>query len=147
MKTDPEEIRKRLKEKGLKVTPQRIAILEAVDTLGNHPTADNIREYVQKKNPGIAVGTIYKVLETLEEKGFVRKINTSMDYVRYDGIMERHHHLYGSTTEEIKDYTDHELDAMLQSWFRKKKIPGFEIDEIVLQIKGKFEPEQNDPKR
>ena len=43
------EIRNKLIEKGLKVTPQRIAILEAIIKLNNHPTAENIIDYIRKK--------------------------------------------------------------------------------------------------
>ena len=42
------EIRSKLIEKGLKVTPQRMAILEAIIVLNNHPTAENIIEYIRK---------------------------------------------------------------------------------------------------
>jgi len=58
-------IREVLSEKGLKITPQRISILEAIYSLQNHPTADNIIEYIRKSHPNIATGTVYKVLETL----------------------------------------------------------------------------------
>ena len=57
------EIRTRLTEKGLKVTPQRIAILEAIIKLNNHPTADNIIDYIRNYHPNIATATVYKVLE------------------------------------------------------------------------------------
>ena len=49
MKITLNDIRNKLSEKGLKVTPQRIAILEAIYTLDNHPTADNIIESVRKR--------------------------------------------------------------------------------------------------
>ena len=44
-----EEITNKLSEKGLRVTPQRIAILGAIMKLNNHPTAENIIEYIKKK--------------------------------------------------------------------------------------------------
>ena len=54
-----------IKEVGLKVTPQRLAILDAIFKLNNHPTAENIIAHIRKKNPGIASGTVYKVLDVL----------------------------------------------------------------------------------
>ena len=62
--------------------------------------------------------------------------------MRYDGVMERHHHLYCSKSDRIDDYRDDELDTMLENYFRKKKIPGFRIDEIKLQINGRFVPDK-----
>jgi Fur family peroxide stress response transcriptional regulator len=68
------EIKNKLVEKGLKITPQRIAILEAIIKLNNHPTAENIIEYIRKNHPNIATATVYKVLDALVENGLIKKI-------------------------------------------------------------------------
>jgi len=133
-----EEIKNRLAEKGLKVTPQRMAILEAIYELNNHPTAENIAEYIRQKHPNIATGTVYKVLETLVSNQLIKKVTTDKDIMRYDGIMENHHHLYCSECDLIEDYHDNELDELLKNYFANKNLPGFKIEEFVLQIKGTF---------
>ena len=138
MEIKTSEIKNRLAEKGLKVTPQRMAILESIYHLNNHPTADNIIEYIRQKHPGIATGTVYKVLETLVESGLIKKVTTDKDIMRYDGILESHHHLYCSSCDLIEDYHDNELDELLKKYFENKKLPGFTIEEFVLQIKGSF---------
>ena len=122
-----EQIKDRLKEAGLKVTPQRLAILEAVYNLANHPTAENIIEYIRTAHPGIATGTVYKVLETLVDKGLIKRVKTDKDAMRYDGILENHHHLYCAESDRIEDYTDQELDQLLETYFRKKAFPGFKL--------------------
>ena len=127
-----------LKSSNLKVTPQRIAVLEALNSLKDHPTADKIKEYVVQNHPNIAVGTIYKTLETFVEKGLVKKVKTEKDVMRYDAILEKHHHLYCEETEHIEDFFDDELNAMLEKYFKKKKIPNFKIKDIKLQIIGTF---------
>lgn len=132
------EIRNKLSEKGLKVTPQRLTILGAIYKLGSHPTADNIIEYIRQDNPNIASGTVYKVLDTLIENKLIKKVNTEKGIMRYDGIMENHHHLYCTENDVIEDYTDEELDNLLQKYFKNHKIKGFNISEIALQIKGTF---------
>ena len=136
MKTDKHGID--LKDSHLKVTPQRVAVLEALTNLKNHPTADKIKEYVVKNHPNIAVGTIYKTLETFVEKGLVRKVKTEKDVMRYDAILENHHHLYCEDTERIEDFFDNELNDMLEKYFEKKKIPNFKVKDIKLQIIGTF---------
>lgn len=133
------EIRKQFIEKGLKITPQRIVILEAIYNLNNHPTADNIIEYIRKLHPNIAIGTVYKVLETLVNHGLIRKVKTDKDKMRYDGIVEKHHHVYCSKCDLIEDYYDEDLDKLLKNYFENKSIKGFRIEEIVLQIKGTFD--------
>jgi Fur family peroxide stress response transcriptional regulator len=139
MKVSKADIRNKLSEKGLKITPQRISVLEAVYNLNNHPTADNIIEHIHKSHPNIATGTVYKVLDTLVENQLIKKVKTDADVMRYDGIVESHHHLYGSRCDLIEDYVDRELDELLLKYFKSKKIAGFKIEEIVLQIRGTFD--------
>lgn len=139
MNVAAEEIKNHLTSRGLKVTPQRMVILEAIYSLNNHPTAENISEFIRQKHPGIATGTVYKVLETLVAKGLVKKVTTDKDVMRYDGILEAHHHLYCTECDLIEDYIDPELDELLKNYFNYKKFPGFKIEEFVLQINGTFD--------
>ena len=132
------EIRNKLAEKGLKVTPQRTVILEAIVKLHNHPTAENIIDFIRKSNPNIATATVYKVLDALTENGLIKKVKTDRDIMRYDGITENHHHLYCAESDRIEDYFDTELNEMIGNYFEKKGIPNFEIADIKLQIIGKF---------
>jgi Fur family peroxide stress response transcriptional regulator len=133
-----DEVRDRIKMAGLRVTPQRLAILDAVYRLDNHPTAENIIESIRETHLNIATGTVYKVLETLVENRLIRKVKTENDVMRYDGITEQHHHLYCSESDRIEDYADEDLDRVIAEHFRKHGIPGFNIEEIKLQINGKF---------
>lgn len=131
-------IREQLKLKGLKVTPQRVAIFEAVYKLRNHPTADNVVEYIKKKHPNISVGTVYKVLDSLVVYNLIRKVKSEEDVMRYDAKMNQHHHLYCAETERIEDFEDAELDRLIMQYFNKKKIKGFSVKDISLQITGQF---------
>ena len=138
MKIDISEIKDKLVEKGLKVTPQRIAILEAIYTLNNHPTAEMIMDYIKDSHPGISTATIYKVLDALEENQLIRRIKTDIDIKRYDGIVENHHHLYSSESNRIEDYNDEKLNSLLEKYFKENEIPDFKIEDIRLQITGRF---------
>jgi len=132
------EIRNKLIEKRLKVTPQRTAVLEAIFKLNNHPTADNIIDYIRNSHPNIATATVYKVLDALVANELIRKVKTEKDVMRYDAVMERHHHLYCSESDRIEDFVDPELNKIVEKYFKKKKIPYFEIADVKLQIIGKF---------
>jgi Fur family transcriptional regulator, peroxide stress response regulator len=133
-----EDISNKLNDKGLKVTPQRIAIFEAIIKLNNHPTVENIIEYIRKNHPNISVATVYKVLDALVENDLIKKVKTEKDIMRYDAIVENHHHIYCSDSEKIIDYNDIELSELLEKFFEKKKIPDFKIEDIKLQIIGKY---------
>lgn len=133
-----QEIANMLSERGLRVTPQRIAILETILKLNNHPTAENIIEYIKKNHPNIAVGTVYKVLDSLVEKHLLKKVKTESGIMRYDPLMTNHHHLYCTETDRIEDYQDEKLDELISDYFKKKGIENFEIQDIKLQITGTF---------
>ena len=131
------DLQKRLKEAGLRITPQRIAVLEAVID-SNHPTADQVLTRIRKNHANISTGTIYKVLETFVDKGIIRKIETQADVMRYDAILQNHHHLQDENGKRIEDYFDDDLSRMVKEHFNTKKIPEFEISDVKIQIIGKF---------
>jgi Fur family peroxide stress response transcriptional regulator len=135
---NPSEIRDALKNHGLRVTPQRIAVLQAIIELKNHPTAEQVIEFIKINNPSVAVGTVYKILDMLVENKLIRKVKTDRDVMRYDAIADNHHHLYCYDSDRIEDYFDEELDQLLNEYFAGKNITGFEIQDIKLQIIGKF---------
>lgn len=130
-----EDISNALITKGLKVTPQRIAILEAVLN-SNHPTADQILEYIRPKNPNISQATVYKVLDTLVDIRLIKMVKTDRDIKRYDAVPEKHHHIYYSDSDIIEDLVDPELNELLAKYFANKGIPDFNIEDIILQIVG-----------
>jgi len=132
------EIRDKITAKGLKVTPQRMRVMEAVYNLDNHPTAENILEYIRQNDPNIGSGTVYKVLETLVKNNLIKKVKTERDVMRYDGILENHHHLYCIQCDYIEDYKNDKLDRLLQEFFRENEIENFTIEDIKLNISGNF---------
>ncbi len=132
------EIRNILIDKGLKVTPQRLAVLEAVIELGNHPSAEKVIEFIKSNHPNIAVGTVYKTLETYVEKGIVKKVKTDRDIMRYDAVLDKHHHLYCLESNKIEDYYDDDLNKIIEDYFNKNEIKNFKIEDIKLQIIGNF---------
>lgn len=135
------EIKEKLRNKGLKITPQRVAVLNAVYTLNNHPTAQHIMDFVHKKYSNVSAGTIYKTLDTLVEKRMITKVRTTHEATRYDGRTENHHHLYNNENNSIEDYINKKLDHMLDVFFQENSIPGYEISSIDVHINGKYQKE------
>ena len=130
--------RETIQEKGLKVTPQRVAIFEAIIQLNNHPTAEEIISFVKDTHPNISVGTVYKVLDTFVENNLLKKVKTEKDIMRYDSHLSNHHHLYCFETERIEYFEDEKLNNLINSYFENNKIKNFKIQEVKLQITGKF---------
>lgn len=133
-----QELINRLKEKQLRVTPQRLAILEAIIKLNNHPTAENIITYIKKNHPTISIGAVYKILDSLVEADLLKRVKTENGIMRYDPFITKHHHLYCADSDKIEDYEDEELDQIISDYFKKKEIKNFQINDIKLQISGKF---------
>ncbi len=130
--------REKLQEKGLKVTPQRVAIYDAIVKLKNHPTAENVIEYIKANHPNISVGTVYKILDSLVENELLKKVKTEKDIMRYDAILSNHHHLYCADTDRIEDYEDEKLNKLINEYFKNNKIKNFKVQDIKLQITGQF---------
>jgi Fur family ferric uptake transcriptional regulator len=80
-----------LKEKGLKLTPQRRLIVDIFHDAAEHLTAEEIIIRVQKKMPGVNKSTIYRTLDILEDAGCVYK-SESLDQSIYHHAEEGHHH-------------------------------------------------------
>lgn len=100
MPAKQERFKTLLKENGLKVTSQRVAILEALESRPDHHlTAEEIYECVRVDNPEIGLATVYRTIQLLAELGLIDKLNLGDGFIRYEigdgGQNEghRHHHL------------------------------------------------------
>jgi len=124
-----------LSSHNLKITPQRLSVYEAVTKL-HHPYADEILKLVNTDHPGIAKGTVYNILELFCPKSIITKVKTDGDKMRYDAIVNLHHHLYDANSDQILDYEDEKINHILREYFKENGIPDFDIKEVKLQIFG-----------
>ncbi|CAB1129285.1 Fur family transcriptional regulator [Candidatus Hydrogenisulfobacillus filiaventi] len=83
--------RDHLKAGGMRATPQRLAVLEALEGL-SHPTAEEVFQAVTRQYPTISLATVYNTLAQLEERGLVRTVNAA-GLRRFDLRTEPHFHL------------------------------------------------------
>ncbi len=88
-----EKIIAKYKDKGLRLTPQRIAILKYLDGNTSHPTADNIYRDLKQTNPTLSFATVYNTLQTLREHGEVMEITIDPIRKHYDPNTSPHHHV------------------------------------------------------
>jgi len=92
-----------LKEKNLKVTPQRLIVLKYLGEHPTHPTTDNIYQDLKTNNPSLSKTTVYNSLETLEEHGIIQSITISGSELRYDYKQGMHHHFLCKKCGRITD--------------------------------------------
>lgn len=67
-----QQARKRLKERGGRMTVQRLLVLKALEELSDHPTAEELHEFVMQRDPTLHLSTVYRTLSWLEEEGLVK---------------------------------------------------------------------------
>jgi Fur family peroxide stress response transcriptional regulator len=107
------EFAARCRRGGLAVTPQRLAIIEALLGSGEHPRADAIFAAVRRQHPHISLATVHRTLETLCEIGEARKVTMLHDSARYDGNVTPHHHVVCVKCRRIHDIEIPRLDRIL----------------------------------
>lgn len=99
-----------LREHGLQVTYQRLAIYQTLFDANEHPSAEAIYQHVRKRFPMISLGTVYKTLEKFYSVGLVQKVSPMTEVARYDAILEPHHHAVCVNCQAIHDVVDTSLD-------------------------------------
>jgi Fur family ferric uptake transcriptional regulator len=75
-----------------RMTPQREVILQEVEKADSHPTADQIYARVRKRLPRISLGTVYRNLEVLSQRGMIRKVEVGGSQRRFDWKTDNHYH-------------------------------------------------------
>jgi len=80
-----QELTHKLKERGFRLTPQRMAVLKILAVSEGHPSVEQIYDHVRADFPMTSLGTIYKTVNLLREMGEVLELGFSDDGNRYDG--------------------------------------------------------------
>ncbi len=93
----------RYRKLGLKMTPQRLAILEYLEGNTTHPSAEDIFRHVEEKFPSMSFATVYNTLEALKEKGLIVELNIEPGKKRFDPNLEPHHHMICERCHRIFD--------------------------------------------
>lgn len=129
------QLKAEIQNSGLKATTQRIAILGAMHKLG-HASADMVADQLKDIFPSLTVATIYNVLESFVEKKIVVRRFSSNNKMYFDVNTYTHAHLYFKEENRYVDYDEPELLELVNDYFKNRKIPGFKIDSIDIQIVG-----------
>ena len=133
-------ISEKLADCGLKVTPQRIAVYQALISLG-HVCTDDVVAEVHRTAPNISVATIYNTLDALLDHGLIAQLHTGNNKKYYDVSTHPHAHLFGKSTRRIEDFDDPALEAIIREYLSGKPIPGFDLSDIQIQLLGDFTEE------
>lgn len=125
-----------LKKSGVRITPQRHAVLEFLLTSMTHPTADDIYKALEEKFPNMSVATVYNNLRILREIGLVRELTYGDDSSRFDSNMNDHYHIICEECGKIVDFHYPTLDEIESL---AEKVSGFNISHHRMELYGKCE--------
>lgn len=120
MALDREGFKALLKSRGLKVTNQRLLILEVLAACPDrHLTAEEIYEIVKADCPEIGLATVYRTIQLLLELHLVDRINLDDGFVRYEigsatesESKHRHHHLICNKCGKVLSFQDDLLEEL-----------------------------------
>ena len=131
MGTNPSET---LRERGLRVTAQRLAVLRAVSS-APHVTADAVAQTVRGEIGAVSVQAVYDALAILTEKGLLRRIQPAGSPARYENrVGDNPHHRICRVCERMLDVDCAVGDAPCLTAVEDS---GFEIDEAEVVYWGR----------
>ncbi|RHW33291.1 transcriptional repressor [Neobacillus notoginsengisoli] len=128
-----------LKETGVRMTPQRHAILEYLIQSMSHPTADDIYKALEGKFPNMSVATVYNNLRVFKEVGLVKELTYGDASSRFDFKTSDHYHIICEKCNKIVDFFYPGLDEVEHL---ASHVTGFKVAHHRMEIYGEC-PECN----
>jgi Fe2+ or Zn2+ uptake regulation protein len=122
-----------LRSRGYRVTPQRLAVHDALRDLDRHVSADEVLEAVSDRLPNVSLPTVYASLEALEDAGLVRRVAVGRGPALFDARATEHHHLVCRRCGAVEDLdASVDLDRVLGLAAKS----GFAPDDAEVVVRG-----------
>jgi Fe2+ or Zn2+ uptake regulation protein len=127
------QVEQPLRQRGLRVTPQRLLMHRALRRLDRHVTAEELLGEVSKQLPNASLPTVYATLELFEELAIVQRVPAAGEPVLFDPRLEEHQHLRCRRCGRVED-----LDTPVDSAAALKaaRRHGFQPDGAQLVVNG-----------
>lgn len=122
-----------LRDRGQRVTPQRLAIARVVRELDRHATAEMVFGEVSATLPGVSLPTVYATLDLLDELGLVHRVATEGGTVVYDPRTDAHHHLVCRACGAISDI---DADVDVRALLTTARDAGFAPEQAQVTVRG-----------
>jgi Fe2+ or Zn2+ uptake regulation protein len=127
-----ETIETQVREAGLKLTPQRFAVLEYLINTPEHPTADEIGAELNKHFPRASRATIYNTLNSLRDSGLIHEVFVEGYVARYDTNLDEHHHFVCRVCDKLEDIPLSSINGL--KGFNLDK--GYEVESYEIVLRG-----------
>jgi Fe2+ or Zn2+ uptake regulation protein len=122
-----------LRERGQRVTSQRLVIHRFLDDHEGHLTAEQVLAGVADALPGTALPTVYATLELFEDLGLVRRVQTGGGTMVFDPRTDPHHHVTCRRCGAVED-----LDAPVElaGVLRRARRAGYAAEHAEVVVSG-----------
>ena len=130
------ELKKVVKDRGLKYTEQREIILEVLLNAPGHLSAEEIYNELKAKHPetNIGIATVYRALSFLEDVHMITSISFGTDGKKYETNTKSHHdHLICTSCGKIVEFMDETIENKQEEIANKN---GFKVTNHVMQLFG-----------
>ena len=121
-----------LRARGMRVTPQRLAVHAALQGLGRHSTAEEVLERVHGTVPGVSLPTVYAALELLADLGLANRVQAGRA-VRFDPRTQPHHHFVCTQCGAV---TDLDADVELGPALERARALGAQASAAEIIVRG-----------
>jgi Fe2+ or Zn2+ uptake regulation protein len=130
-----------VKAAGLKLTPQRMAIVKELATDETHPTAQEIFDKLRPGLPTMSFATVYNTLDALSAAGLCAAMSLSPGSGRFDPNMMPHHHAVCDSCGAVRDVPSLEVSVEdIADRSAAKAVaevaPGFELRSVERIFRG-----------
>jgi Fur family peroxide stress response transcriptional regulator len=133
MQTRVEQALEKLKVSGVRMTPQRYAILHFLMQAKSHPTADDIYKALEKQYPSMSVATVYNNLKVFIESGLVKEMTFGDASSRFDADLSEH---YNAICDSCGIIVDFEHPPMDDVELTAADATGFVVHGHRLEVRG-----------
>ena len=123
-----------LKDKGLKATPQRLAVHQAMRTLGHASAEEVAAQIAAQGGTAVSPASVYNILTTLADLRIYDRRSGRGNKMVFDVRSGRHLHLYDTRGETWQDLDDEELLSLVEAHFKGRRFRGYTIDGIEVQL-------------
>ena len=122
-----------LKKSGVRITPQRHAILEYLISSESHPTADEIYKALESDFPNMSVATVYNNLRVFRNAGLVKELTYGDASSRFDFVTNDHYHIICDECGTIVDFHHPGLEEVEHL---ASHVTGFKVNSHRLEVYG-----------
>ncbi|MBR4586574.1 MAG: transcriptional repressor [Bacteroidales bacterium] len=128
------QFRRMLKDKGLKATPQRLAVHQAMRALGHASAEEVAAQIAAQGGTAVSSASVYNILTTLADLRIYDRRSGRGNKMVFDVRSGRHLHLYDTRDETWQDLDDEELLSLVEAHFKGRRFRGYKIDGIEVQL-------------